>query len=508
VTYTDPITGQPVNLALNGGEVFASSKHRTNYVTDWSNFQPRFGFAYQVVPNTVVRGGYGIYYGQSRSGVTGVVPYGSAGFNQFTNVITVNPADHATPFVNLNNPFKFGLIQPAGNSLGLLNDVGFGANGPIRAPSWNQTPYEQSWSFGIEHELPSHILINAEYIGKKGTHLPFSGSTERNFLGPGVESLPVGDFTAATPCQAGLSIACLSSAVTNPFAGLISDPNSTIGSSFPQIQYFQLLRPFPHFTGVSTEPQLIANSIFHGLQLTADKKYSNGLQLLATFAWSKSIDNASAADTNVSWAGSFDSLQDPNKPELERSLSSFDIPYVIQFSYSYDLPVGRGRAFLGNMPRWADLIIGGWKTSGIWRISDGRPLPFFLNDGGQPLPTYGAQRPNIVGTPKRNHGSDWVDNYFADNSVFQRPAPYTLGDARRTLGSVRSPWSFTTNLSVGKQFPIREEMNFEFRVEAHNALNHPVFGTPDTNVGDDTFGTINYTSVGPREVQLGFKFNF
>jgi len=513
LTYTNPVTGQPVNLALKGGEVFAASKQRTNYVTDWSNIQPRFGFAYQFASNMVVRGGYGIYYGQSRSGVTGVVPYGSAGFNQYTNVITVNPNDLATPFVALNNPFKLGLKQPAGNSLGLLNDVGFGANGPIRTPIWNQTPYEQSWSFGIERQLPSNILINAEYIGKKGTHLPFSGSTERNFLGPWVESLPVGDFTAATPCQAGLSIACLSSAVTNPFAGLISDPNSTIGSSFPQIQYYQLLRPYPQFTGVSTEPQMIANSIYHGLQLTAEKKYSNGLQLLATFVWSKSIDNASAADTNVSWAGSFDSLQDPNRPELERSLSTFDIPYVLQFSYVYELPVGHGRAFLGNMPRWADAILGGWKTNGIWRISDGRPLAFFLDDGGQPLPTYGSQRPNIVGTPKRNSGSDWIDQYFAGNTPddhpnFVRPAPYTLGDARRTLGSVRSPWSFTTDLSVGKQFRIREEMNFEFRVEAKNAFNHPVFGTPDTSVGDDTFGTISYTSVGPREVQLGFKFNF
>ena len=118
-----------------------------------------------------------------------------------------------------------------------------------------------------------------------------------------MESLPVGDSTAANPCQAGLTIACLSSAVTNPFAGLISDPNSTIGSSFPQIQYYQLLRPFPQFTGVSTEPQMIANSIYHGLQLIAEKKYSNGLQLLATFTWSKSIDDASAADANVSWAG-------------------------------------------------------------------------------------------------------------------------------------------------------------------------------------------------------------
>src|SRR5437660_12924273 len=107
LTYTAPVTGQPVNLALKGGEVFASSKQRTNYVTDWSNFQPRFGFAYQVVPNTVVRGGYGIYYGQSRSGVTGVVLYGSASFNHFTIVITGHPNDLPTPFVYLTNPFNF-----------------------------------------------------------------------------------------------------------------------------------------------------------------------------------------------------------------------------------------------------------------------------------------------------------------------------------------------------------------------------------------------------------------
>jgi hypothetical protein len=268
-----------------------------------------------------------------------------------------------------------------------------------------------------------------------------------------------------------------------------------------------LLLPYPQFTNVSTEPRLIANSVYHGLQLLAEKRYSNGLQLLATFTWSKSIDDSSQADTNVSWLGSFDSLQDPNKPWLERSLSTFDIPYVIQFSYSYDLPFGRGRAFMGNMPRWADLIIGGWKTNGIWRIADGRPLAFTVADG-LPLPTYGLQRPNIVGTPKRNHGSDWVDNYFVDNTVFQRPADFTLGDAPRTLGGVRTPWHFTTDLSVGKQFPIREEMNFEFRIEARNAFNHPVFGTPHTSVDDPSFGTITQTSVGPREVQLGFKFNF
>ncbi len=507
VSYVDPVSNQSVNLQLSGGERFATSGQRTNYVTDWSNFQPRLGLAYQFAPKMVVRGGYGIYYGQSRSGVTGVVPYGGAGFNQYTNVITANPADHATPFAHLSDPFPFGLIQPAGNSLGLMNDVGFDANGPLRTAAANKTPYEQSWSLGIERQLPSNILINAEYIGKKGTHFPFSGSNQINHLGPWVENLPHGDAADPTPCQTSFSVACLNSLVDNPFATLISDPNSNIGASFSQISYQQLLLPFPQFTSVATEPQMISNSIYHGLQLLAEKRYSNGLQFLVTYTWSKSIDDSSNADDNVTWLGSFTSLQDPNKPAMERSLSTFDIPHVFQFSYSYDLPFGRGRMLMGNMPRWAEAIFGGWKTSGIWRVSDGRPLAFTVSDG-LAIPTYGGQRPNIVGTPKRNHGSDFVDNYFADPSVFQRPDDFTLGNAPRALGSVRSPWSFTTDLSLGKQFRLREEMNIEFRLEAHNALNHPVFGTPGTQVDDESFGTITQTTVGPREVQLGFKFNF
>ncbi len=504
LSYTDLVSGQPVTIPLKGGEVFASSSHRTNYVTDWRDFQPRLGFAYQIVPKTVVRGGYGIYYGQSRSGVTGVVPYGGAGFNQYTNVVTTFHSDKATPYLHLNDPFPNGLIQPAGNTLGLMNDVGFGANGPLRIASANRTPYEQSWSLGIERELPSNIVASLHYIGKKGTHLPFSGSAERNHLGAWVDSLPAVAPNPGDPCHP-MSVPCLNTQVDNPFAGIITDPNSDLSAD--QISYAQLLLPYPQFTSVATEPLLIANSTYHALQLVAEKRYSNGLQLLATYVWSKSIDNSSNADDNVTWLGSFSSLQDPNRPDLERSLSTFDIPHVIQVSYSYDLPIGRGRAFLGNMPRWAELIVGGWKTSGVWRIADGRPLTFTVGDG-TPLPTYGTQRPNIVGTPKRNNGSDFVDNYFVDNSVFVRPENFTLGNAPRAMGNLRSPWSFTTNLSLGKQFAIRESMNFEFRIEAQNALNHPVFGTPGTTLGDDNFGVITSTAVGPREVQLGFKFNF
>ena len=88
ISYPDPVTGNNVTIPLTGGEVFTSSSRRTNYVTDWSDIQPRFGFAFQFAPKMVVRGGYGIYYGQSRSGASGVVPYGNAGFSRYTDVIT------------------------------------------------------------------------------------------------------------------------------------------------------------------------------------------------------------------------------------------------------------------------------------------------------------------------------------------------------------------------------------------------------------------------------------
>jgi|CZKD01.1.fsa_nt_gi hypothetical protein len=496
LSYNDEITLQPTTLQLTGGEVFASPGQRTTYVTDWHDLQPRFGLAYQFAPKMVVRGGYGIYYGQSRSGVSGVVPYGGQGFNQYTNVISTYQNDGATPYLHLSNPYPNGLNQPPGNALGLLNDVGYGANGPLRTADANLTPYEQSWSLGVERELPGNVVLNVEYIGKKGTHLPFSGANQLNILPPSIEN-------------PNANINGLLTYVDNPFSsqngGPISDPNSTLSS--PQVQEFQLQLPHPQFTGVATDVQMIAASSYNGLQVSAEKRYSHGLQFLITYVWSKSIDDSSQADDNVTWLGSFTSLQDPNKPWLERSLSTFDIPNVLQLSYTYDLPFGRGRTLLGNMPRALDAIVGGWKTNGVWRFSGGRPITVTVSDGN-PLPTYGQQRPNIVGTPKRNHGTDWIDNFFVDPTVFQRPDDFTLGNAPRAIGEVRSPWAFGVDLSLTKQFVVREQMNFEFRIEAQNAFNHPVFGAPDTGLDDGSFGTISYTSNNPRNVQLAVKFNF
>ncbi|HKU24006.1 MAG TPA: carboxypeptidase regulatory-like domain-containing protein [Candidatus Sulfotelmatobacter sp.] len=528
ISYTDPLTGQPVTRALLGGEVFATPSDRTNYVTDWSNIQPRIGFAYQFMQKMVVRGGYGIYYGQSRSGASGVVPWGSAGFDEYTNVITTFNSDRTTPYLHLSNPFPNGLNQPAGNSLGLLNDVGFAANGPLRIASANRSPQEQTWTLGIERQLPSNIVVSADYIGKKGTHLPFAGSSYYfDILGPWVEQ-----YAGNTP-----QMNALTSNVANPFyPKIITNPNSSLAQ--PTVPGYQLELPYPQFTSVFTDDQLNANSIYHGLQLTAKKAFSNGLEFLVNYTWSKSIDDSSTSDDNVTWTGSFSSQQDPNKPWLERSLSTFDIPSVLKFSYSYNLPFGRGRAFLGNMPRALDAIVGGWRTNGIWQIASGRPLTLAVAGGGTPIPTYGAQRPNMIGRLRRNYrsrtdpsGHDWVDQFFADpnsaptasnpvGDILNVPAPYTLGDSPRATADVRTPLLFACDMSLIKDFllsNVHEGIHLELRLEAQNAFNHPTFSVASPNyggygtqgVGDPTFGMLTQMSpIGPRQGQLAVKISF
>jgi len=532
ISYTDPLTGQPVTRPLLGGEVFATPNQRTNYVTDWSNIQPRLGFAYQFEQKMVVRGGYGIYYGQSRSGASGVVPWGSAGFDEYTNVITTFNSDRTTPYLHLSNPFPNGLNQPAGSSLGLLNDVGFGANGPLRIAAANRSPQEQTWTFGIERQLPANIVVSADYIGKKGTHLPFAGSSYYfDILGPWVEQ-----YAGNTP-----QMNALTSNVANPFyPKIITNPNSSLAQ--PTIPGYQLELPYPQFTSVFTDDQLNANSIYHGLQLTAKKAFSNGLEFLVNYTWSKSIDDSSTSDDNVTWTGSFSSQQDPNKPWLERSLSTFDIPSVLKFSYSYNLPFGRGKTLFGNMPRVLDAVVGGWRINGIWQIASGRPMTLAVAGGGTPIPTYGAQRPNITGKLKRNYGSrtdpsghGWVDQFFGDpntapttdsngntvpGDILNIPAPFTMGNARRAIADVRTPLLFASDMSLIKEFllsSVHEGVHLELRLEAQNAFNHPTFSVASPNyggygtqgVGDPSFGVITSMSpIGPRQAQLAVKISF
>lgn len=493
----DPNVVSPVQApglgTLRGGEIFMSPGNRSNYGTDFRDIQPRFGLAWQALPRTVIRGGYGIFYSTTRSGAAGVGPVGYQGYDQTTPWITTYQNDGATPWGRLSDPFPIvGVKLPPGNSLGLLNDVGFGAQGPI--PSLNSlNPYEQTWSFGIQRELPGNFLVDANYIGKKGTHLYFGGAESLNYLGPQIARYSADQISA------------LNAYVDNPFYGIITDPNSSL--SAPTVPAYQLQLPFPQFTGFSGDAPPYANSIYNALQLRAEKRFSRGFQFLVTYTWSKSIDDASSTSGNVTWLGGTTSLQDPNNRKLERGLSTFDIPRVLQFSYVYELPIGRGKPIGGNMPPVLNAVLGGWQTNGIWRFNDGRPVTLTLS-GGQSLPTYGGQRPNLTAPLRCNTGPDRLTNYFANPEVLTVPDPFTLGTAPRTYGGCRQPGQANATLSIFKSFSlarIREGARIEYRFEAFNALNHPQFAGPDTTVNGGSFGTITSTAIGPREVQMALK---
>jgi hypothetical protein len=512
LNYLDPNVQSPITLDgknLTGGEIFASSHDRNSYAPDYRNIQPRFGFAYRAPHNTVMRGGYGIYFSSWRGAVAGTSGVGQQGFDQLTNLVASFGGDGATPAARMSNPYPYGPILPAGNSLGLLNDVGYGGYGPIRSVS-NKVPYEQSWSFGFQHETKWNVVLDASYIGKKGTHLYFANAGNLSHLGPEVEH-----YTLA-------QIQDLNTFVDNPFidpnrsnaSQIITDPNNPLLANL-QVQKLQLLMAHPQFFGFAGDEPPIANSIYHALQLRVEKRFSNGLEFLTTYTFSKSIDDASLTSTNSGYLGSFASLQNPNNPGGERSLSSFDIPHVLQFSYTYELPIGRGKLIGGSLSPILNGIVGGWRTNGIWRFNSGRPINPALYQSNS-LPTYGPQRPNLIGAPHRNGGKDstWINQYFttADGSdFFAQPAPFTLGTAPRALGKVRDPGADNADLSMFKEFGlgmVHEGMRIEYRFETFNTFNHPQFCPPDATFGSPTFGQIYYTCNGPRQVQMALKLYF
>src|SRR5205085_11911105 len=180
---------------------------------------------------------------------------------------------------------------------------------------------------------------------------------------------------------------------------------------------------------------------YHSLQLRAEKRLCKGIQCLVTYTFSKSIDD-SAGQGLTSWLapGGFNSLQDPNNRSLERSLSQFDATHVLNISYVWDIPIGRGQLIGRNLNPWVNGILGGWKTNGIWQFASGQPLGLSLANG-QSLPTYGAQRPDLLGTLKKGSGSNssLVNQYFANPDVAVAPPPFTLGTAPRMLSNLRAP---------------------------------------------------------------------
>jgi hypothetical protein len=248
-----------------------------------------------------------------------------------------------------------------------------------------------------------------------------------------------------------------------------------------------------------------ANSIYNSLQTTFQQRLDSGLSVLASYTWSKSIDNAS---------NFFSSAGDPNFPQdslntdAERGRSNFDLRHRLSIGYSYDLPVGKGRAVLGDNG-WITQVLSGWQTMGIISLQTGRPFTVALlpeidnsNTGRSTLGFGANDRPNVVGSPKLSNPTP--ERWF-DTSSFAFPPFGSFGNAGRNI--LEGPGYQNVNASLLKNTLVTERLNLQFRAEFFNLFNHPNLNLPDNFLGSPTFGQI-LSAGSPRHIQFGVKLLF
>jgi hypothetical protein len=233
------------------------------------------------------------------------------------------------------------------------------------------------------------------------------------------------------------------------------------------------------------------------LEINYSHRVSQGLTLLASYTFSKFIDDIAGPE---GWANaSSESIRNVYNLAAERSVDPTDTPHSVVLSYIYELPVGKGRKFGSGMNGVVNQIVGGWQTSGIFTYKEGFPLS--ISSAGNGLDYFGAgQHVDVTGD---YHVADPSRTQWFNTSAFAVAAPWTLGNAPRYFSDLRAPNYNNWDMSIQKNFPIAERSRLEFRLDMFNAFNHTNFYSPNTLMGPG-FGTIT-ASWSPRLMQAALR---
>ena len=486
-----PIAQIPVgNFAVPGGLTFPSSSDGSPYQTTSHLFSPRLGFAWSpsaLHGKTVVRGGFGMFVSPvtvASLATTGA--YSSnplvdqEGFSQTTSMVV--PSNFLSPSATLSNPFPTGILQPVGSSQGLATFLG--QNVSFLNPDM-KNPYSVRWNFGVQQSLTKNTLLEVEYMGNHAVHLPIAFTqlnvVPRQFL----STVPVRDQT---------TINALTATVPNPFAGL--EPGTSLNSSTTTAE--QLLARFPEFpvgeasgsSGVVEQNLSNGRSYFESLSVRVEHRLTSGLSVIGNYMFSRLIEQ----DT---WLNDTD-------PEPEKRISPFDHPNHFVLGASYALPVGQNRA-VNLKSRWANAILGGWTLNGIYTYQTGAPL-VWANGSTTSIGDYIYFGGPLNLNQSQPNGDAFNISAFDTKSTEQ--TQFHIRTFSTTFPNLRQAGINNLDASLLKQFQIREQMYFQLRLEAFNALNHPVFGAPNTTATSTSFGQISSQANLPRQIQLGARFVF
>ncbi len=439
---------------------------------DYNNWAPRLGFAYNLLDKTVVRGGYGIGYVHfNRIGSADLL---ATNFPQITRAnVTQNAAlALCTGTVYADNCFR---PTQAGYPTGLPNNV------VLFTPRETRTAYIQNWQLSVQRELPGNMLLDVAYVGNHAVKL-----------------LLLADYNQARPL-------------------------TTAELALPAAQRPSLdaRRPIQGFRSISANlPAAYSN--YHALQAKFERRFSKGIYILNSFTWSKAIDNV--AQVLEEPGGNEGRPQNLFNMAADRGRGAYDQPFNNTTSFVWELPFGKGRAWLGSLPYALDAALGGWTLTGINSMYSGQtvnfrytPSPVTAN-----LPSFLggiALRPNLVGDPLLSSGRT-IDRWFNTEAIRLPTQDQPFGNAGRNLGRGPSVYQFDLGLQKNFALPvINESSKLEFRAEFFNLLNKTNFGAPSgTATGivfraDGTlqtaggFGTIRSTFPA-RQIQFALKLSF
>jgi hypothetical protein len=455
-----------------GGLLFSNvdGQPRGVYNTPKDNIMPRIGFAYRVNAKTVVRGGYGIFYGFLGQRRGDVIQTGWSANTPF-----VPSRDNGLTFSStLSNPFPGGIIEPVGNANRQMTFMGqsvtFFDENPLNS-------YMQRWQIGVQREFGKNLVFELSYVGNRGTHIE---------LGQNLNVTPQ-RYLSTSPVRDNPTINYLSANLPNPFrnqlpAGAIAAFNAA------NIGRERLLRPFPHFDAVN-HSRFDGYSWYHSLQMNIEKRFSQGYTVLGNYTYSKFMQASEVLN------------QDDARPV--EVISDFDRPHRLTVSGIWDLPFGKGQKIGANVNPFGNALIAGWQLNGIYTYQSGSPLGFgnIIFNGDI----------NNVALPR---SQQTVDQWFNINAGFERTAALQLDRNVRTFplrfGFIRAHHVNNYDLSVIKNNRIAERYNVQFRFEFLNALNRPQFPAPNTTPSVAAFGRIQASTQAnyARRIQLGARLVF
>jgi len=459
-----PIPELPAaNFKANGGLNFVgvNGNPREFWQGPSLNWNPRVGLAYQLTSKTVLRAGYGIFYGSIGSFKTGA---NLAGFSQSTPIEASN--DNGLTFkATLANPLPTGLLAPLGPAGGMETNL----NGSVSFfATSRKLPYAQRWSLGIQRQLPSSFMVEVSYVGNRGTRLPVN----RNL------NFTPAQYLSTSPMRDAKTISYLSATSPSPFYGL----NPLFTSS--TITRGTLLMPYPQFGNV-TFSDSVGYSWYHSMQSRVERRFSRGFTLQLAYTWSKAMD-----------ATSFLNASDPMPYE---SLADIDRTHRGTGSGIWELPFGKGRRFGSNMPGVLEFFAGGWQLSGAWQRQSGQPIGW-----GQMI-LFGDPNQIVLPSDQRN-----CDRWF-NTGVFDKNSTDALASNIRTFplrfSNIRLDSQRRWDFSLNKTFRINERFRMKFRADTFNALNEPVLRGPDASATSSSFGKITAQEP-PRSFQFSLNLAF